>query len=40
MRRKKHCKKIFIFLIILHIKYEDKRTRKGARKRYPHNARI
>ena len=23
---KKHCKKIFIFLIILHIKYEDKKT--------------
>lgn len=25
-KHKKHCKKIFIFLIILHIKYEDKET--------------
>ena len=25
-KHKKHCKKIFIFLIILHIKYEDKKT--------------
>lgn len=27
-KHKKHCKKIFIFLIILHIKYEDKKARK------------
>lgn len=25
-KHKKHCKKIFIFLIILHIKYEDKKN--------------
>ena len=30
-KHKKHCKKIFIFLIILHIKYEDKK---------PHDDRI
>lgn len=38
-KHKKHCKKIFIFLIILHIKYEDKKTvKKNAV--IPHDDRI
>lgn len=30
-KHKKHCKKIFIFLIILHIKYEDKKRLSSRR---------